>query len=198
MVDQRDRFERWRRRLPENTGYLVTLVLDEIVPVFRAHGLERFSDYAGGSRFGVGANCLPLQRRWGPEWPTVEIQFHKSGYPSLGVHFATLPETCWRHTLQGTTIEIPRIQACVVEGLAFFVLCKGTRKNFDGNFGYRGFVLNPKHRLREEIGVLKSLLPWLFNVLQSLPEAWLDSPPGYVASHAFLSPASNIFRKGLT
>ena len=106
-MDQRDRFERWRRRLPENAAYFVSLLFDEILPLFESDGFDRFGDYAGGSTFAVGPNCLPLQKRRGSEWPTVEIIFDKRRNPSLGVHFAALPERCWRHTLDGTTIEIP-------------------------------------------------------------------------------------------
>ena len=62
VADQLKRFDRWRERLPKNTAYLVALVVDEIVPVFRERGFDRFSDYAGGSAFAVGANCIPLQR----------------------------------------------------------------------------------------------------------------------------------------
>src|SRR6266851_3980136 len=66
--DQLKRFDRWRQRLPENTMYLTDLVIDEIVPVFREQGFDRFPDYAGESVFAVGPNCIPLQRRTGLEW----------------------------------------------------------------------------------------------------------------------------------
>src|SRR5258707_1563028 len=117
--DQINRFDRWRQRLPESTAYLVALVIDEIVPVFRERGFDRFPDYAGGSAFAVGPNCIPLQRRSGPEWPTVEIVFNKRSRPALGVTFAMLPEVCCRQTEHGPK-EIPRLEANVVEGLAYF------------------------------------------------------------------------------
>jgi hypothetical protein len=136
-----------------------------------------------------------LQRRSGPEWPTVEIQFDKRGRPALGVNFAMLPEICHRQTEDGPK-EIPRIEANVVEGLAFFTLCKGRRTNFDCDFGYRGFVLRPKRKLDGEIAALKSRLPWLFNILeQGIPNSWLAKHPGYVDQYAFLTRASNIFRE---
>src|SRR6266702_3494 len=144
--DQLKRFDRWRQRLPENATYLVALVIDEIVPVFRERGFDRFPDYAAASTFAVGPNCIPFQLRSGPQWPTMEILFHKRGAPSLVVHFAALPEVCRRHTSNGT-IEIPRVEACVVEGPAFFSLCKGTGRNFDCNFGYRWFASRPKRKL---------------------------------------------------
>jgi hypothetical protein len=120
-IDQIKRFERWRRTLPKNTAYLVSLVFDEVVPLFEARGFDRFRDYAAGSTFAVGSNCIPLQRRSGAEWPTVEILFHKRRAPSLSVHFGMLPEICHRRSLaEHRWIEIPRSDASVVEGPAFF------------------------------------------------------------------------------
>lgn len=174
--------------------HLTNLIIDEAVPIFRERGFDRFPDYAGGSVSAVGPNCVPLQRRSGSEWPTVEIAFDKRGRPTLGVNFAMLPEVCYRETEHGTT-KIPRIEANVVEGPAFFILCKGQRANFDCNFGYRGFALRSRSKLDGELAVLKSLLPWLFNVLEKgIPEAWYEKKPGYVDQYAFLSRASRIFR----
>jgi hypothetical protein len=193
-TNQINRFERWRQRLPEHTAYLVACVIEEVVPSFYKEAFERYSDYAGGSALAVGPNCIPLQRRHGVEWPTVEIVFHKRAIPTLGVHFATLPQVCHRHTQTGV-VEIPRVHACVVEGLAFFSLCKGLNRNFDCNFGYRWLSLRPKQNLDREIAALKALLPWLINTLENgIPTAWLVKSAGYVDKHAFLSPASNIFR----
>jgi len=192
--DQPKRFDRWRQRLPENTAYLTSLVIDDIVSIFRDRGFDRFPDYAGRSAFAVGPNCIPLQRRSGLEWPTVEIVFDKRGRPSLGINFAMLPEVCYRQTEQGSK-EIPRLEANVVEGRAFFILCKGLRTNFDCNFGYRRFALRPKSKLDSEVATLRSLLPWLFSVFEGgIPEAWYEKKPGYVDQYAFLSPASHIFR----
>ena len=193
-VNQIKHFERWRQKTPENTAYFIARVVDEIVPLFLERGYGRYADYAAGSTFAVGANCIPLQRRSGSQWPTVEILFHRRGAPSLGVNFASLPEICQRHTTNGTK-DIPRIEACVVEGPAFFSLCKGKSRNLDCNFGNRWFALRPKRKLDEEIAVLKLLLPWLFGVLEEgIPEAWYAKNPGYVDQHAFLSRASRIFR----
>jgi hypothetical protein len=174
--------------------YLTDLVIDEIVPLFREQGFDRFPDYAGESVFAVGPNCIPLQRRSGPEWPTVELLFDKRSRPSLGVTFAMLPEVCYRQTERGPE-QIPRLEANVVEGLAHFVLCKGQRANFDCNFGYTGFALRPKSRLDGEVAVLKSLLPWLFDILEKgIPESWHKKKPGYVDQYAFVSLASRMFR----
>ena len=192
--DQLMRFDRWRQRVPENTAYFAGLVIDDIVPIFRERGFDRFPDYAGRSAFAVGPNCIPLQRRSGREWPTLEIVFDKRSRPSLGINFAMLPEVCYRQTEQGSK-EIPRLEANVVEGPAFFILCKGRRTNFDCNFGYQGFVLRPKSKLDSEFAILRSLLPWLFSVLEGgIPEAWYKKKPGYVDQYAFLSQASRIFR----
>jgi len=192
--DQLKRFDRWRQRLPENTSYLTGLVIDEIVPIFRERSFDRFSDYAGGSAFAVGPNCIPLQRRSGPEWPTVEIVFDKRRRPALGVNFAMLPEVCCRQTAHGLK-QIPRLEANVVEGPAFFILCKGRRTNFDCDFGYREFALRPKPKLDGEVAILKSLLPRLLSILEKgVPEAWYQKKPGYVDQYAFLSRGSRIFK----
>ena len=192
--DQLKRFDRWRHRLPERTKYLADLVIDQIVPVFREQGFDRFPDYAGGSAFAVGMNCIPLQRRSGPEWPTVEFLFDKRCRPTFGVTFAMLPEVCSRQTEHGPK-DIPRVEANVVEGRAYFLLCKGQRSNFDCSFGYRGFVLRPKSRLDGEIAVLRSLLPGLFSILETgIPETWYGKRPGYIDQYAFLSPGSRISR----
>jgi hypothetical protein len=188
-MDQIGRFERWRRRLPQNTAYLVRLVVDEIVPLFEERGFARFRDYAGGSTYAVGPNCIPLQRRRGSEWPTVEILFHKRMAPSLSVHFGALPEICHRRTITGPAIvEIPRAAANVAEGQVWFSLCKGLGQNFDCNFGYRWWAINPRGKIRSEIEALKSLLPWLFDLFnRGIPTNWQDRPDGYVNRHAFMT-----------
>jgi hypothetical protein len=187
-IDQIKRFERWRRRLPKNTAYLVRLVLDDVVPLFEARGFDRFHDYAAGSTFAVGPNCIPLQRRSGAEWATVEILFHKRGAPCLGVNFGMLPQTCHRLSLtEHRWIEIPRSEASVVEGPVFFCLCKGSQRNFNCNFGYRWLSVRPKRKLEREIKILISLLPWLFELFDhGIPPTWLKQPTGYVDRHAFM------------
>ena len=181
------RFERWRKRLPENTAYLVSLVLEEVVPIFESNGLKRFPDYAGNSTYAVGPNCVPLQRRSGSEWPTVELLFHKRKCPSLGVYFSMLPQKCLRHGPMGP-IDIPRIEANLVEGPQFFYLCKGPDRGFYNSFGYRWFALRPKKKLRNEIDELTSLLPHVFSVFdQGLPESWLIKGAGFVDRHVFAS-----------
>lgn len=188
-IDQMKRFERWQRRLPKTTAYLVGLVLDEIIPLFQARGFDRFRDYAAGSTFAVGPNCIPLQRRSGREWPTVEITFHKRGRPGLGVHFAALPEVCHRRSLsEHRWIEIPRAEASVVEGPVMFFLSKGHGGYNDRNFGYYYWCLSPRQKLRSEIDTLRSLLPWLFDLFErGISPAWLEGPMRYVDRHAFMT-----------
>jgi len=194
-VDQQKRFERWRLRLPKSAADLVLVTIEEIVPVFLGQKFGWYPDYAAGSAFAVGPNCIPLQRRTGENWPTVEISFDKRHRPLLGITFATLPEFCKRQTKEGTE-KISRFEANVVEGPAFFHLCKGHRKNFDCNFGYPWVSLAPKQKIRKEIDTLKSILPWLVDLFDDgIPQTWLVAPAGYVHPHAFLSPASNTFRR---
>lgn len=189
VQDQIKRFERWRKHLPANVSFLVALTLEEVVPLFIADGFARYPDYADGSNWAVGANTIPLQRRSGREWPTIEIRFERS-QPTLGVTFAALPEICVRHTGKGPS-EIPHLAANVVEGPAFFSLCQGGGRNFDCNFGYRWFSFQPKRRLQREIAVLKSLSPWILQLFErGIPAAWLAREPGRVDRHAYLSPAS--------
>lgn len=145
-MDQSKRFVRWRKKVPANTAKLVDLVTAQIVPLFQARGIIQHPDYAGGRTLGVGAKCIPLQLRRGTEWPTVEILFDKRARPALGVTFAMLPELCFRKTGRGS-IQIPRAEANVTEGPAFFSLCKGHRGYNDRNFGYYYFSFSPNKRL---------------------------------------------------
>lgn len=188
------RFERWRRTLPSHTAYLASMVVETIVPLFTDQGLLRYPDYAANDSYAVGMNCIPLQRRSGDRWPTVEIRFDKRQRPILGVIFSELPDIC--HRMRNGEHEIARSKANAVEGDAFFELCKGRPGSFNGNFGYQWFALRPRHRLDEECALLRSSSIWLlerFN--EGLPRAWYDAQPGYVDPHAFLSSASRIIRK---
>src|SRR5262249_55645161 len=99
-----------------------------------------------------------------------------------------LPEICHRRSLaERRWIEIPRADASVVEGTAFFSLCKGSGRNFDCNFGYRWLSLSPKRKIDKEIETLISLLSWLFDLFDhGIPPTWLEQPTGYVDLHAFI------------
>jgi len=195
------RFERWRKKLPANTAYLVSTVLETVVPLFIEQGFVRYPDYAANNNYAIGNNCIPLQRRSGDRWPTVEILFHKRKHPSLGVHFSELPENCLRWLPAGEQV-IPRSEACVVEGDAHFVLCKELPGRFGGEFGgfgYHWFALRPKHRLDKECASLRACCTWLlerFN--EGLPAAWYESQGGFVDPHAFLSGGTMRMKKSVT
>ena len=181
------RFERWRKRLPKNTAYLVSLVVEEVVPIFESKNFKRHPDYAGNSTYAIGPNCIPLQRRSGAEWPTVELLFHKRRCPSLGVNFALLPEKCLRIAPNGP-MDIPRIEANVVEGARFLLLCRKPKWGAYNSFGYRWFALRPKRKIHREVDDLKSLLPHLFNVFdEGIPESWLTTRVGFVDQHVFMN-----------
>jgi hypothetical protein len=138
--DLRERFDRWRGRLPLRTAKLVRKVVDELVPLYESAGLQRHKDYAGADPRSIGSNCIPLQRRAGQNWPTVEIQFDRRSRPNFNIVFAELSETCVRRTVSSIT-NISRMEANVVEGEANFLLCKGWKKSFDCTFGVAGIVL---------------------------------------------------------
>lgn len=190
-MKQSERFEKWRQRVPTNTAKLVSAVVEQIVPLFQVRGIIQHADYAGGDAFNVSANCIPLQLRQGSDWPTVELLFDRRGRPALGVSFAMLPELCVRKTKNGP-IQIPRLEATVVEGPAFFSLSKGHRGYNDRNFGYFCFSLRPTKKILDEVKSLELLLPWLLNLFEcGIPDDWLRGPPRYVDRHAFLVLASN-------
>ena len=51
---------------------------------------------------------------------------------------------------------------------------------------------DPRRELCDELRILKSLLPWLFELFEhGIPNAWLEGPPRYVDRHAFLVLTSN-------
>ena len=163
-----------------HAALLVNLVLEEIVPQFISRGFDRFPNYAGDNSMVIGANCIPLQRRSGVEWPTVEISFHRRERPLSNLMFACLPEVCQRR-IDGPPKQILRIEANVVEGPAAFLLCKGTRKNYGCSFGYNWFALRPRSKINDEVRTLRSRTAWLLDRFDSgIPLDWLQSGPGHV------------------
>ena len=192
MPDQLKHFERWRRRLPENTAFFVNLIETEVVPLFLARGYSRHSNYPGK------ANWLPLQRRSGEEWPTVELQFGHRGRPFVRLDFSCLPEPCRTLDRAGFR-DIPRIKACVVDAPAFFSLCKGRSRINDTVFGDASIFLWTiwlKQKLRNEVAELKSLSEWLIEFLdQGIPREWFHrNAGGRVNQHVIMNSASRIFR----
>lgn len=187
MADHRKRFERWRKTLPNITAYLVDQVLARVLPEFEKRGFIWYPDFAGGDATQIGANDIPLQRRNGKDWPTVQIMFNKRLRPSLSVNFSALPPVCLRWLVEGGAINIDRKTALVFEGPAYFALCKGGRHNYDCNFGYYWFSLFPHRRIDREIASLLVLLPHLFDLFdKGIPEAWLTKKSGYVTTHVFV------------
>lgn len=178
------RFDKWRSKLPERTSLLVNLILDEIVPVLMEHGFERHPDYARDRVDALKPSTIALQRRSGERWPTVELQFGDQHRPQLGVYFAALPEVCHRIGVHDEA-DIPRLAANVVEGEAFFSLCKGRNKSFDCNFGYEFFALFWEQKIRSEVDQLRSLLPFLFDLFDAgIPGDWTGRV-GKVHQHVF-------------
>jgi len=178
------RFDRWRSKLPEKSAFLVSLVLDQIVPVFIGHGFERHRDYAKDRTDALAPSTIGLQRRSGERWATVELHFGDGGRPLLGVRFAALPEVCHRLGVHGDA-DIPRIAANVVEGEACFSLCKGDNKSLACSFGYSYFALFWEKKLRSEVNQLASLLPFLFDLFdRGIPLDWTGRV-GKVHQHVY-------------
>lgn len=193
MADHRAHFERWRRRLPRRTAYLVEQVITRLIPVFEAQGFQWYSDYAGGDMKEVAASTIPLQRRTGTDWPTVEIRFANYGRPFFQIDFSLLPPVCYR--LDGK--EYRQEQANVHYAQVVLNLRKGRYKNYkDSAFGYASllnplgylwFVLTWRQHLDREVDEALSLLPVLFERFdRGIPEAWGTAPFGLVEPHVML------------
>lgn len=183
MADHHKRFARWRRGLAEPTSYLVSLVVDVIVPEFQSRDFVWYADYAGGDSKEIASNTIPLQRRRGEDWPTVQIHFSDRARPWFTVYFAELPERCRR--LGGDSV--PREQAIVPYAPAYFMLCKGESRNLDGQFGYHWFSLRPRWRIDREVQKASRLIPTLFDLFDDgVLRGWLDRPFGYVHDHVML------------
>lgn len=140
MADHRRRFERWRAKLPVHTRYLVDQVLARIVPEFEARGFKWYDDFAGDDPKEVGYDEIPLQRREGEQWPTVQISFDKRARPAFFVGFSLLPAVCRRWGINEQNpwaeVEVLRERAIIVYAPAYFRLCKGKHKSLDCEFGH--------------------------------------------------------------
>lgn len=146
VVNHKHRFLRWYKTISDNRSYLVDLVLSEIVPQFESSGFTWYENYAGGNVDAIAGSSIPLQRRQGDYWPTVEIQFLRGSCVSFRFYIALLPERCIAFTESGFK-EIPRESACVSGGQAYFYSDTGTAYGY----GYSWFTLFPKYRLRKEV-----------------------------------------------
>ena len=202
MADHKRRFERWRKKLPKNTIYLVDQVLARIVPVFEDKKFCWYPDYAGGAPGLIGFNEIALQKRQGEVWPTVHIQFDERSRPYFSAYFSILPLVCRRLTAEGI-VNISRENAIVVDGPAYFSLRKGAYTDYrDGNFGYSGlpaylfslslsdilgYRSSSKDYLDREIDQAIGLLPFLFQLFdRGIPKEWLDAQFGYVSKNVML------------
>lgn len=140
MASHRRRFERWRAKLPKHTRYLVDQVLERIVPEFEARGFQWYDDFAGGDPKEVAHNEIPLQRREGEQWPTVQIRFDKRHRPAFHIDFAMLPTVCRRWGIDEhhpwIEIDVPRERAITVYAPVYFGLRRGKYKSLDGQFGH--------------------------------------------------------------
>jgi len=191
-MNHKKRFMGWRKRMPKKTQYLVNQVLERIVPEFERHGFLWYPD------FQVGANVLPLQKREGLEWPTVEIRFVPKG-PFFRIEFSALPEQCEDMSQK----QIQREYANLACAPVWLFLC---RKNSSGDassgFGFVGIlptvILSPFNAIKylkdwrkffdSEVDAAVGLLPKLFEIFdkQSYRD-WQDLPFGFINEHVFLS-----------
>jgi hypothetical protein len=194
MSGQRGRFDRWRAKQAEHTRYLAEQVINRIVPQFEMNGFEWFDDFAAGDPKEVSHNEIPLQRRRGPQWATVQIRFDKRGRPFFMIDFAALPIICRR---QFGTEEIPREQAIVAYAPAYFRLSKGERAGANGTFGYTWLSWAPRRRIDFESDAVISLLPSLFRLFDAgIPDTWLiQDQAWYVSDHVILMGSWHIDEK---
>jgi hypothetical protein len=195
MADHHKRFERWHNKLPKHTHYLVDQVLARIVPVFEAQGFKWYDDFAGGDAKEIGYDEIPLQRREGMLWPTVQIRFSRRRHPEFFIDFAMLPSVCQRwggdehQPWTKIKIDVQREKAIVAYAPAYFRLSKSERPGVNGSFGYSWFSLFPHRKLDAEVGEVVLLLPILFGLFdRGIPEAWLThDKPWFVDKHVMLS-----------
>lgn len=185
-MDHKQRFMGWRKRAPEKTRYLIDRVLARVVPEFERHGFVWHPDFAKNNPQEIGANEIPLQKREGESWPTVQIKFVPDA-PSFHIIFSALPEVC-RSPIKN---DIPRSEAVVVYGPAYFYLCESQKKRSFGFVLGLGRIIrywvNWRNFLDSEVEVAVSLLPYLFEAFdKELYRDWMNLPFGSVNEHVFL------------
>jgi len=197
-MDHKQRFMGWRKRMPENTRYLVDRVLERVVPEFERHGFVWRPD------FQVAANVIPLQKEVGIDWPTVEIRFVPKG-PFFRIEFSALPELC--EDIEHRIIR--REEANLASAPAWFFLCECCNENGQckSEFGFQGWLpsvtLSPVKTIRyladwrqvldSEVGAALILLPVLLNIFdKDMCRDWRDHPFGYVNEHVFMSMSHKI------
>jgi hypothetical protein len=200
-MSHKRRFTGWRKRMPQKTQYLVDQVLGRLVPEFERHGFVWYPDFAGNDPQEIGANEIPLQRRSGEEWPTVQICFLKGGWgPRFRITFSSLPEIC-KTVSKG---EVSREMAIAVYGPAYFHLQRGIWKDRDSSeFGFNWmplllptpgkffrlirYLINWRRYLDSEVDAALALLPVLFDIFdQGIPQEWIEHGFGSITSHVML------------
>ena len=198
-MDHKKRFAGWRRRMPRKTQYLVDQVVERIVPEFEKHGFVWYPDFAGNDPKEIGAGDIPLQRRVGDAWPTVQIAFPK-GEPWFHINFSALPEIC-KNPVRSA---IPREQAIAVYGPAYFSFRRGIWNDHrDSEFGFDWmpllfpspvkllrllrYLLNWRKFLDSEVNAALALLPTLFDIFdKGIPAEWLDHDFGRITPNVML------------
>jgi hypothetical protein len=165
MGDHTRRFKRWHANTSGKTRYLADLVLAEIVPRFEREGFRWYAEFAGGDTQQVANNSIPLQRRNGNSWPTIEIAFDTRDRPAFSLNFAMLPPNCRRWTKEGW-VEVNQSEAALVDGPSVYYVRGASRWSQNG-FGYLYFSVLPKRRLRKDVAALAKVLPELFRVFDS-------------------------------
>lgn len=165
MGNHKQRFKRWHAKLPNRTRYLADLILTEVVPLFEGQGFRWYEDYAGGDIQQVANHSIPLQRRAGDFWPTVEISFDKRKRSELRVNFAVLPPDCRRWTEDGW-VAVSQSEAALVDGNAMFCM-RGRSRLHPLGFGYRYFSPQPKRLLKKDVAFVVEQLPELFQLFDS-------------------------------
>jgi len=201
-MDHKQRFTGWRRRMPrKTTQYLVDQVVARIVPEFERHGFVWYPDFAGNDPQEIGANEIPLQRREGADWPTVQITFLKGAWgPRFRIMFSALPKIC-KNPIRDAT---PREQAIAVYGPAYFFLERGVWKDLDSSvFGFDWmplllptprnvfrlirYLLNWRKFLDSEVDAALALLPVLFDIFdRGIPQEWIDHDFGRITPNVTL------------
>lgn len=198
-MDHKKRFDGWLRRMPPKTQYLVDQVLARIVPEFEKHGFVWYPDFAGNDPQEIGANEIPLQRRAGEAWPTVQIDFPR-GRAYFRINFSALPEIC-RNPVRNA---IPREQAIVTYGPAYFDLRRGIWDDHrDSEYGFNSISLlqptplmlfrllryqfNWRKFLDSEVDATLALLPVLFDLFdRGIPQEWIDHDFGRITPNVML------------
>ena len=188
-MNQIERFERWRKKLPPDSRLFVDLVLEQIVPLFTASGYVRLTEYGGKHYLDASAaRTIVFQRQSGADWPTVELRFVDLGRPKLVVDFSLLPETCTRVD-NGSPISIPRSNAIASEGHAYFRLMRNRRRSNDGIFGISTLWpwFRRQAKLYKEVSELRELCAWLIGRFSNgIPQQWTEKgTPSRVDKHAW-------------